>query len=291
MEPGDTANRAIKNVLRIKLNNSLGSKIANFDTAINKPNNGFRSDSLFKVFFPGLAVKASNTGNAFAYFNLADVTNTKLSVYYKYKHNGTDTVGVVNFVHSTWGQSNYVNVQPGGNWQAAIDNQNADKLYLQGSPSGAYGSIKIPALDTMGNKVIHRAELIAPAVNISTAFPAPSRLFLDRISNGQPRLFENDLPANFDGSVDYDLFGGDLKNSEYRFNITRYVQGIVTRNENNDTLRIYAPFRTTVYSSLLGMRINLPVLGRIGQGRVIIGGGNYPVDRQRLRLRIIYSNL
>ena len=290
-EPGDTAARYIKNVLRIRLNNSIGDKIASFTTDSGGANSGFSTDSAFKKLLPGLSVKSSNSGNAFAYFNLADINNTRLIVYYRYKHNGNDTTSAVSFVHSGFGQSNFVNVQPGGNWVAAIDNSNADKIYLQGSPSGAYGSIKIPGLDTLNNKVIHRAELIAPAVIISPAYPAPARLFLDRLRDGKPRLFENDLPASFDGSVDYDLFGGTLRNNEYKFNITRYVQGIVTRNEPNDTLRIYAPFKTTVFSSALNFRINIPVLSRIAEGRVVLGGGNYPVSSQRLRLRIIYSNL
>jgi hypothetical protein len=290
-EPGDTAARYIKNVLRIRLNNSIGDKIASFTTDSGGVNAGFSTDSAFRKLLPGLSVKASNSGNAFAYYNPSDINNTRLIVYYRYKHNGNDTTASVSFVHSQFGQSNFVNVQPGGNWQAAINNSNADKIYLQGSPSGAYSAIKIAGLDTLQNKVIHRAELIAPVVNSSAVYPAPTRLFLDRLRNGQPRIFENDLRVGNDGSVDYDFFGGTQKNSQYSFNITRYVQGIVTRKEPNDTLRIYAPFKTTVFSSALDFRINIPVISRIAEGRVILGGGNYGIPAQRLRLRIIYSNL
>lgn len=304
-EPGDTGSKVTKlvNVLRIRLNTSLGTKIADFDTASGSPNAGFYSDSAFNKLFPGLAVKSANSGNALAYFNLADTRNTKLVIYYRYKKNGQDTTAAVTLVHSGFGQSNYINVQPGGNWMAALGNPNSDKIYIEGAPSGAYASIVIPDLSTLGNKVIHRAEIIAPRVPSAgeNQYAPPSRLFLDHTNKGTPDtafIFPKDIVIGFDGTIDFSTFGGDLHSDMYRFNITRYVQGIVTRHEPNDTLRLYAPFRPVVFNPDYITQVTprggyqvLPIGRRIMEGRVVLGGGNYADPSKRLRLRIVYSNL
>jgi Domain of unknown function (DUF4270) len=300
-EPGDTVIRKAVNILRIKLNNSLGSKLAAFDTASNNLNAGFLSDSAFKKLFPGLAVKSSNTGNALAYFNLTDQTNTRLTVYYHYKKGSTDTTAAVSFTHLGYanfpylgGQANYVNVQPGNNWAAALNNPASDKVYIQSAPSGAYASIVIPELTTFGNKVIHRAEIIATHISSTAenAFTPPPRLLLDRIHKDSVYLFEKDLVLGTDGSIGYDVFGGTVKDNSYRFNITRYVQGIVTRHDRNDTLRLWAPLRASEYSTIQpGSYLLLPVNNRVAAGRVVLAGGSYADPKTRLRLRIVYSNL
>ncbi len=307
-EPTDTGSSVTKyiNVLRIRLDNSLGLRISNFDTTTTGLNSGFLSDSALKAVFPGLAIKSANSGNALAYFNLSNIANTKLTIYYRYnKPTGPgDTTASVTFTHSAFGQSNYVDVQPGGNWQPAINNTAADKVYVESSPSGSYATIVIPGLNTFPNKVIHRAEIIAtklPSAN-EVVFTPPSRLFLDRKNSNTPDttfIFNKDISTSaLDNSYDLSTFGGDLKSGIYRFNITRYVQDIVTNHKNNDTLRIYAPFRTIVFNpSLLsattpnGRYQILQLANRIMEGRVVLGGGTYFDPSARLRLRIVYSNL
>jgi hypothetical protein len=291
--PGDTFK--VANVVRIKLDNSIGTKLANMDTS--SAGGGYYNDSIFKTQFNGLAIKADNGGNALAYFNLGD-TATKLIVYYKYKTgNNKDTTGIVQYTHASNGQSNYVNVQPGSNWATALNNPAADKIYIQSSPSGSYTSIAIPDLSTFGNKVIHRAEIIATKVPSASdnVFTPPTRLFLDIIRHkaDSSLLLEKDLIIGSDGSIGYEIFGGTIKNNLYRFNITRYVQGIVTRHERNDTLRLWAPLRTFEYSTLAGGYFPnpIPVNPRVAEGRVVLGGGTYPDQNTRLRLRIVYSNL
>jgi hypothetical protein len=79
--------------------------------------------------------------------------------------------------------------------------------------------------------------------------------------------------------------------NSYRFNITRYVQGIVTRKEPNDSLRIYAPLRTVLQSKLFGQKVTVPVLSVIANGRVTLAGANHPDPARRIRLRVVYSNL
>jgi hypothetical protein len=71
------------------------------------------------------------------------------------------------------------------------------------------------------------------------------------------------------------------------------VQGIVTRAEKNDTLRLWAPLTTYEYNSVVRNYYSspLPVNNRIAEGRVVLAGGTYPDPNSRLRLRIVYSNL
>jgi hypothetical protein len=290
VNPGETFK--VANVLRIKLSNSLGVKLANMRT--DSATGGYYNDSVFHTKFNGLAVKSDPTGNALSYFNLSD-TATKLIVYYRYNKNGKDTAAIVQYDHVTNGQTNYVNVQPGGNWAPSLNNSASDKVYIQSSPSGSYASIVIPGLNSFGNKVIHRAEIIATKVPSASdnSFTPPFRLLLDRIrKNGDSSyLLEKDLLLGTDGSVGYLNFGGTINNNLYRFNITRYVQSIVTRHEPNDTLRLWAPLRAWEYSTALGYYVaNIPVNNQVANGRVVLGGGNYSDSTARLRLRIVYSN-
>jgi hypothetical protein len=298
VNPTSTFN--VANVVRIKLSTSIGIKLAQLST--DSAVGGYYNDSVFKTFFNGLAIKATNTGNALSYFNLTD-TSTKLIVYYKYKVNNNDTAGIVEYYHTTNGQSNYVNVQPGSNWASSLNNNAADKVYIQSSPSGSYASIILQGLDTLKNKVIHRAEIIATRVPSASdnIFTTPPQLLLDRYRKGATDsgyLFEKDLLLGSDGSVGYTAFGGTLQNNQYRFNITRYVQGIVTRKEPIDTLRLWAPLRPFEFDKSQtsidypnGTYVQLPVNSRIADGRVVLGGGTYADPNVRLRLRIVYSNL
>lgn len=298
----DDSSAKVANVVRIKLDNSIGERFILYDTTSNIISGGFHSDStgggIFRKLFRGLAIKAENTGNALSYYSLADVNKTHLTVYFHAVKNGVWDTTSFRFQHLSNGRANYIQQDQGAQWAAYLNNGNPsdDMLYIQSAPSGAYASIVIPQLDNFENKVIHRAEIIAsvlPSAQSHVLTP-PSRLFIDHVKSDPeftPYLFHQDISVGFDGSIDYSVFGGNLNNNKYNFNITRYVQGIITRNESNDTLRLYAPYRTIVYATSLGTKIEAPVGRRIADGRVVLGGGNYSDSLQRLRLRIIYSNL
>src|SRR4030095_13602725 len=146
----------VSNVVRIRLDNSLGIRFSQYDT-IQGPNGGFYSDSIFRTLFRGFSVKADPTGNALSYVRLSDLSNTKLTVYFTY---GTTDTSSFDFYHLTNGQSNYVNRENGGNYLAYLSSGAGDKIYLQSAP-GSYVNIKIPPLDVFGNKTIHRADLVA----------------------------------------------------------------------------------------------------------------------------------
>ena len=292
-------------VVRIRLNNSLGDRFASYDTT-NTANGGFHNDSIFQTLFKGLAVKAGAPGSALTYFDVFDTTKSKLTVYFRATKDGkTDTanakfyhlsVNYVNLIHPA-GVANIVKRTPGGNWGTYLANTDLkdDKLYIQSSP-GSYVNVKIPGLSTMDNKVVHLAELLMyrlPSAQ-DNIFLGPRLLYLDKINSTRDTafLFENDQVVGSSGEVNY--LGGNLKSDNtYRFNITRHVQGILTRKEPNLDLRLYAPLRTNlvVKNNPQVDKVTVAASDRIANGRAVLAGGNYSDPSIRLRLRVVYSNL
>lgn len=285
-------------VIRIPLSSQLGTRFAAYDTSTTA-NGGYSSDSLFLSLFKGLAIKADNVGNALTYFSPSDI-KTKLIVYFRVQKNGTIDTTLTEFYHSKGGQANIVRRTPGGAYaQYLANNQTSDdKVYLQSSP-GSYATIQIPGLDTLQNAVIHRAELVVTPLETEqrSYFFFPKALYLDRINarGDTARLFDFDMNprANFNSfSYDYARFGGLLmRDSTYRFDITRYVQRIVTNDSANFTLRIQAPLRTFAYSSQFRRISQLAISDQVGYGRIVIAGGSFINPAKRLRLRVVYSKL
>ncbi|HMK25523.1 MAG TPA: DUF4270 family protein [Chitinophagaceae bacterium] len=289
----------LANVIRIPLQNQLGVRLASYDTS-NTSNGGFRNDSIFKTLFKGLAIKADNSGNALTYISPADQSKTKLTVYFRVTKNGVKDTLLTDFYHQTHGQANVITRFQSNGWLSYLNNglPSDDKVYLQSVP-GSYASIKIPALDTFKNAVIHRAELVLnPLPSAQEAiFVQPLGLFLDRINaNGDTAsAFDTDMdlqPSGLDFTYNFSYFGGGLKSdSTYRFNVSKYVQDIITLKKPNQTLRLYAPVRAFVYSTRFARISQIYVTTEPAYGRVVLGGGNYAVPGKRLRLRVIYSKL
>ena len=305
--PRDTVRT--NNVLRIRLNNSLGTRFASYDT-LNGPNGGFRNDSIFKRLFRGVAVVPdAGTGNSLAYFNLIDAVRTRLTVYFRVTKNAlVDTTSTV-FIHRIagtafspdQGQANPISRTPGGAWASALANgtPNDDLLYLQSWPGGSFGRVRIPGLDTFANSIIHRAELIFPKQN-STAennFAPPPSLFLDRTgTNGDSAyLLDKDVQLNpQNGTIaNVALFGGFLRSDQtYKFIITRHVQDVLIKRIPNSPLRVYAPYRTQLLlapGATTTAEVQVNPLQAFG--RVVVGGGANADPAKRTRLRIIYSRI
>ncbi|HEY0433097.1 MAG TPA: DUF4270 family protein, partial [Chitinophagaceae bacterium] len=283
----DTA--VVSNVLRVRLDNELAARFAAYDTS-----NGYKNDSLFHQLFRGLSLQSDAGGNALTYFDLSNTTNTKLTVYFRYGLHDTTSF---DFFHTgVYGVANYVNRQPSGNYLTYLGNGATDQIYLQSAP-GSYVKVVIPALDTFGNKVIHRAEIVGTKIPSAAddVFGAPSQLMLDRKNRNTPDtvfMLQNDLVASASGTIGFTAFGGSLlSDNAVRFNVSQYVQGIITKHQPNDTLRLFAPFRTNEFNSALNTTLSLRVTDAIAKGRLVLGGGTYPDPTKRLRLRIIYSNL
>lgn len=289
----------LTNVLRIPLTNALGTRFRNYDTTYTA-NGGWRTDSIFKTLFRGLAIKSDNSGNALTYIKPSDNINTKLTVYYQVRKNGTIDTTSVDFLHTTGGQANTIRRTAAGGWNSYLANAGSDDdlLYIPGTP-GSYGLLRIPALDTLRNVVVHRAEIIATPIRSANdgTFPHQQALFLDRVSaTGDSALsFDSDmsLSNNFSNyTYEINSFGGLIKSdSTYRFNLSRYVQSMVTKRTANYKLRLYTPVRTFIYSPGYGASNQIYVTDQPGYGRMVLAGGSYVNPAKRLRMRLVYSKL
>jgi Domain of unknown function (DUF4270) len=296
--------------LRIKLDTNFARRLFNYDTS-----NAYKTDSIFNDRFKGFAIRSENSGNAVMGFNLADV-NTKLAIYYKFakpNSGGTDSTTVNYFFFSALsaGANQVQRDYTGYPVAAAAGGPLPDQLvYLQNSP-GTFATLKIPALSTIGNRVIHLAELVMEQVyDVSdTMFGAPEFLYLDA---NDPTITSSKKFRSIPYDVIYDNFGspqnlngfgivpatkpdGSGHTIKYwKFNISRYVQHVLTGTAANFDLRLYAPF--TVSNKFLWPRpdandlsTNFNINPTIAKGRVRLGGTNHPT--QKMKLRIVYSKL
>jgi len=291
-----------KNQLRIKLNNSFALALLAKDT--------IKTDSAFKDFFKGFAIVPDNIGNALTYYSLTD-GKTKLAIYYKYKRTGsTDTSVVTNFSLFPGNQSanNIVRNRTGSeisqntNQPPAGDNF----IYIQTSP-GSYAELKIPGLTGLSNRIVHRAELIMEQVSpnpLDTIFTPPNFLFLDLRDSAKGAYHA--VPCDFNtiqGQPDVGNYGGfktlvinasGKTVARYSFNISRYVQKIITGKRIIPTLRLRAPNYINMPTGYID-ECNIPVspllfpLNNVAFGRVKLVGGSTAANR--IRLRIIYSRL
>jgi hypothetical protein len=144
--------------------------------------------------------------------------------------------------------------------------------------------------------------------NTDTIFPAPEFLYLDAfdptiiLPKKQFRTIPYDL--TFDGS-DYNrgsfgsfpintVDGSGNKIKVWKFNISRYVQHVLTGTSALYDLRLSAPYSVReeygtpplVTDQTL---VLFPNLNGIVKGRVRVGGGSHTT--QRMRLRLIYSKI
>lgn len=291
------------NELRIHLDPSFATRFINADTTT-----AYQNDSIFKTFLKGLAVKTNNSAspskNALAYFDLTN-EKTKLTFHCRIKQNGSTVRTSPSFRYfnnngtstsSIGGQANLIKRTPANGYLANVTNSNANDatLYIQSTP-GSYATLKIPGIDTLTNRVIHRAEIVAERINpVSDAFTTPDLLFIDLINNDTAFTLPNDFVRTGESTYDVNLLGGRLKDNKYVFNISRHVQNIVTNKKLNYTLRIYSPFIAQPYildasGNKSGLPLILLINPRVAYGRVIIAGGSHPT--KKMQLRIIYSKI
>jgi hypothetical protein len=292
-----------KSEMRIKLDTAWARRFVDYDTSAGQP---YYSDSLFKIQFKGLEIKATEASpikKALAYFNLDDNARSRITFYIR-KPNGTKTdTSVVAFVYTNDPHANIIRSTPANNYLANVNNgtENDELLYIKSSP-GSYATIKIPGLDTLKNslKVIHRAELICEkAPSMEDYYIQPSRLFIEAINAANDSSFtiRNDfIPTTASPGYEVGSLGGNFAKNKYIFTITRYVQSLVTYKYPNPSLRISAPFTAqpfyTVPNSLsFGSRQYLIVSEPPAFGRVILYGGANTDATKKMRLRIIYSKI
>jgi hypothetical protein len=287
------------NVLRIRLDPSWANKFLAYDTSVE-----YKNDSSFRSNFRGLAVRvnegASPAANALAYFSLQGTTAASLTFYSRIKKDGqVDTIApAFSFTGRRW--ANLVTRDPQHNYLTTLNNGSPidNTVYIQSSP-GSVATVKIAALDTLSNRVIHRAELICEELpsTLNNIYVAPPILFIDQVNEAGDSTFtiRNDfVPTGQGTGYDVNTLEGIHKDSKYKFNISRYVQSIVTKKLRSRTLRIYAPYATWPFlEDANGHSSTLPfflfINSPIGAYRVVLGGGNHPTNK--MRLRIIYSKI
>jgi hypothetical protein len=306
------------NQIRIRLNSSVATRfLKTYDST-----NAYQSDSVFRTFFAGFALIADATGgsNALVHINLGD-TNTKFSLYYSSSSTGAtqrDT-SVTHFIFNTGnsGNANILTRDRSGSDAAKHFTTTAkpDSLvYVQTSP-GTYVRIRVAGLQSLSNRIIHRAELIAEQVlddatltTTETQMFPPRYLLLSRFDSvlKVKRSVPNDYVVDatngpnistFGGYLAYKSIGGYDKVGAYTFDLSRYVQGIVTRKDTSFTLRLSAPVNDSIYytspyplNTTSSTYFLGPAVGNdLGNGRVRLGGGTH--TRFRMRLRIIFSRI
>jgi hypothetical protein len=271
----------------------------------------YHDDSTFNTKFKGFAIvpDGSSTGNAIIGVNLLD-TNTKLAIYYKWDKNGVPFDTAVRYFRPQ-GQiaqaqlvtrDRSIATSPGA-IQPFLNNPATDVdslVFLQNTP-GTFARVKIPGLKTLSNRVVHRAELIVDEVfdPSDTIFDPPEFLYLDAYDSAKAkyRTIPFDLAFDFSGNLNAGTFGmvgrPALFNgntiTEWRFNVTRYVQHIVTNHNTSYDLRLSSPnyLKETYSGNETEQQFN--VNPTVAKGRVRVGGGNH--STQRMRLRIIYSKI
>ena len=305
----DSANYQI----RIPLNASFLSKILNnYDSSTLKP---FNSDSLYTNKFKGFMVQASGgpLSNGLFYINLTDA-KTRLEFHYRRKNIAAIDTAYSSFaviptsstILTKSATANYINRDRSGSQFASAK---SDELYIQSTP-GTYATLQIPGLSQMPNSIIHRAELMVQQIpSINPLLPSPSFLYLDVVDTGstwkyKPLPFDLSPSTYYDpnssvppfyptNGIDHAYFGGNLLTSTdkitgqlinyYVFNISRYVQNIVTHSNINYGLRLSAPYNLHYYG------YSLPFNNKIANGGIKIGNGNN--SNYKLRLRIVYSKI
>lgn len=307
-----------KNQIRIRLNNAFGNRLLkNYDSS-----NAYQSDAQFSSTFHGFSIVPQAGSNTLLRVSLTD-TNSKVALYYKYKRrDSSGDTAVIRYYRpgATAGASNNIIRDRNGSESNAFLLNSAtvpdSMVYLQSGP-GNYIRIQTPGLSNISNRVIHRAELImeqeAGDISNDGKFTAPN-LFLcatqaktltskdsayrfyvpGDISVGQGGVVSN--LGTFGGYINYknDPFGRRV--ASYSFNITRYIQNIVT---NKATAKVYdlylfAPVEDYVYAGdgltslypISSVAFNPPGVGRVK----LLGGTSERKDR-KMRLRIIYSTL
>jgi hypothetical protein len=310
-----------RNQIRIKLSSDFARKI------IERYKSGteYKNDTTFRQNFKGFVVQptANSQGNALIRINLLD-TNTKLALFYKYKKtdasaNNDTTVSYFRFSNGSVipvsGNANNIVRNYTGSQFSQFNNSasNAEFAFIQTAP-GTFATVKIPGLRSFPNAIIHRAELLtfqAPDPSAYYNVLTPPR-FLLLSSYDSVNKVKTNIPNDFilsSNGINLETFGGYLTRKSvpgvnavyaYTFDLSRYVQGIVTRKDSSYTLRLTAPSNDSIrykdpYPSTTPAAPYYLVpsnANNVAEGRVRLGGGGMSTTAPlRMRLRIIYSRI
>lgn len=298
------------NQLRIRLDNTFGQRLLSYDSVSTSVNGAYANDSAFRSKFKGFAIRSMSSGNAVMGFDLTGA-NTKLAIYYRYNKNVQidTTVTYFSFSGNFCAAANYIQRDYAGTpLETALGGAAPDPVvYIQNTP-GTFAKIKIPDLNVINNRLIHRAELIVEQLyDISdSTFYSPGLLYLDAsdptiTSPYKFRTIPYDLSFTASGALNLGEFGcapvistdgAGNKIRVWKFNISRFVQHVLTRTQSLYDLRLFAPFSINEkYGIPPGTDVTATIFVNTTttKGRIRVGGGNHP--SQKMRLRLVYSKL
>lgn len=269
--------------LRIRLRTALGNEFLQ-QTATT----GFTNDSSFYAFLKGLAIVPDTmlaTNRAMLYLNLNDPA-TRIRVFYKNSEEDSLSASFP-FKAGFTAHANYFVRNHAGSQAAPYMNTNnpdGDSLLFIEDAPGLFTKLTIPNLENFPNAVINKAELVvsevtAGASDLNDIYSEPDYLFLQQYVAGDTTrpIIDYGNPSSpnqpyFGGErTVVTLFGG-MKYIQYKFNIARYMQRLLRKQETNTSFKLEA----------LSPR-------NIDVHRLKAGGGNH--SRFNIKLRIIYTKL
>jgi hypothetical protein len=296
------SNQRVANQLRIRLSDDFGRQILSWDTSAGQP---LHNDTLFRNALPGFAVvpdvAGASSANAIMGFLVSD-TNSYLRIYYRY-----DTLAKQDTTFKTYkyvingGFANNITRNYTGSEFAQTLGAGPDSIsYIQTAP-GTYTTVNVSSLNGFkalkGNVVINRAELVMTQIpaagQFNEYFAGPELLYIDyydTASKTQYPFFADGFvtgsysPAQLGGIRKIVNGPGGVPVAEYRFTLSRYVQGIVTNNNSNNLIYLYSPYYIRYVNPLIFQTVN-----RLATGRVKVGGGSN--KQQKMYVRIIYSKI
>jgi hypothetical protein len=192
---------------------------------------------------------------------------------------------------------------------------------LQTSP-GTFANLRIPALDTFQNAIIHRAQISIEQIPddpiLDSILSVPPYMYLDLIDTPSKRWkplyydlnpnvrYDPDYKSGFPyfptGDIDYTYFGGFARKKTnvlgqnvyyYDLNVTRHVQKIVSRVYRNYDFRLFPGSRVLYpqYTTSSFVASDLPLDNPLGFGRIKVKSGSYPDNRVKMRMVIIWSKI
>jgi hypothetical protein len=221
--------------LRVKLNNSFGTQLLNAGAA------NLENNTAFTQFIKGLYITTDNilTNGGISYFDLVS-SFSQLTLYY---HNDDKDSLKFNFVidqycarYSTFDHYNFQNAVAPLKQQIAGNYSTADSILFVQAMGGTKVLVKFPYIKEfikLNHIAINEAVLVMPVDNYDLsigAYPPPPKMLAVRETTSGTVLF---LPDYYEGES---FYGGvyDSSKKEYRFRITKYLQGLINGNYIED---------------------------------------------------------
>lgn len=267
--------------LRIHLNTDVGLDLV-ADSKAGLMGENFAT-STFKGLYIRVAVDDDAAGfglpsghGTVLYFALEDALS-KMTIYYRNLAGEADAFDFD--INSTCARYNRIQYKrEGTNVETAVEDQSVGEevFYMQGGSIRAV--VKLPYITNFYTnaegendpKIINKAELILPIQDFaSDPFDPSTSLFIARIVDDKLSTFTADY--GFGGTLSGNTVSYDEDNKEFRFIMTREVQGILNGDFENVGYRIYSPsfFASTVE-------------------RIIFNGSNTTL-KEKPRLEITYT--